>query len=265
MLSTHDLHYRIHNRTIIDDVNLKVKAGEVLALIGPNGAGKTTLLKLLSGELTPTSGTIKLHEKPMHSYPRKELARQRAVMSQRALINFDFTVQEIVMQGRHPHIGLGETDTDRQIVLESLARTETTTLQDRFYPTLSGGEQARVTFARILAQTTPLLLLDEPTSALDLRHQQLVMQIAYELAMQGKAVIVIVHDLNLAAGYAQRIAVLQEGQLAALGTPHEVLTQENIQQVFNLATLIIPHPQADCPLIVPLPLNGEPSSIHLSE
>lgn len=256
MLKATQLHYQINNRTIINDVNLSVEAGEVLALIGPNGAGKTTLLKLLSGELVPASGSVSLQDKSLASYARKELARLRAVMSQRALINFDFTVQEIVMQGRHPHIGLAETDTDRQIVQESLARTETTSLQERFYPTLSGGEQARVTFARILAQTTPLILLDEPTSALDLRHQQLVMRIAYDLAQEGKAVVVIVHDLNLAAGYANRIAMLQRGQVVALGTPQEVLTQENIQEVFNLSTLVIPHPQAPCPLIIPLPLNG---------
>ncbi len=260
MLKTAHLQYRVHNRTIIEDVNLSVETGEVLALIGPNGAGKTTLLKLLSGELIPSNGSIQLHDRPLNSYPRKELARLRAVMSQRALINFDFTVQEIVMQGRHPHIGFAETDADRDIVQDSLTRTETTTLQERFYPTLSGGEQARVTFARILAQTTPLILLDEPTSALDLRHQQLVMRIAHELANEDKAVIVIVHDLNLAAGYANRIAMLKDGQVAAIGTPQEVLTQENIQSVFNLSTLVMPHPQAACPLIIPLPLNGHSKS-----
>lgn len=260
MLSTHDLHYRIHGHPIIDEVNLTVNKGEVFALIGPNGAGKTTLLKLLSGELKPTMGSVNIHGRPLATYSRKSLAQQRAVMSQRALINFDFTVQEIVMQGRHPHIGFMETDADRQIVEDSLIRTETTDLQHRFYPTLSGGEQARVTFARILAQTTPILLLDEPTSALDLRHQQLVMKISYELAQQGKAVLVIVHDLNLAATYAQRVGILQKGKLVANGTPNEVLTQETIQQVFNLSTLVMPHPQADCPLIVPLPLNGEPTT-----
>jgi iron complex transport system ATP-binding protein len=256
-LHAQNLSYRTNGKLIIDDVSLTVNPGEVLALIGPNGAGKTTLLRLLGGELSPTSGTVFLDERPLASYSPKYLARQRAVMSQRAVINFDFTVQEVVMQGRHPHIQRGETPQDRAIVEQALTRTESLALQGRFYPTLSGGEQARVTFARILAQEASLLLLDEPTSALDLRHQQLVMMIARQWADEGKAVVVIVHDLNLAGTYAHRIGLLKDGRLLANGSPTEILTEANIQAAFNLPALIISHPHHHTPLVIPLPLMTE--------
>jgi iron complex transport system ATP-binding protein len=256
MLRAENLSYRINSHFLVRDVTLSLDAGEVFALTGPNGAGKSTLLRLLSGELPPTAGVVYLDDKPLNNYKPRELALKRAVMAQRALINFAFTVEEVVMLGRHPHIQRAETERDHQIVAEALQKTESSHLSDRIYPTLSGGEQSRVTLARVLAQETQLLLLDEPTSALDLRHQQVVMVVARELAARGMSVLAIVHDLNLAATYADRIGIMHHGYLEAVGTPDEVLTESIITSVFNVPVRVIPHPDLNCPLVLPLAPNG---------
>lgn len=255
MLSAKQLEYAINGKQLIHDVSLTVGSGQFFALIGPNGAGKSTLLRLLSGEFTPSSGTISLKGQPIDSYSRREMALLRSVMAQRETVSFDFPVYDVVMLGRHPHIQRNETPRDHQIVKQALRRTEASELSDRFFGTLSSGEQARVTFARILAQEAELLLLDEPTSTLDLRHQQLVMMIASEIAAQGGTVIAIVHDLNLAATYADQIGILKNGKLLAIGDPNQVLTESNLHQAFDLPTLVMPHPNQDRPLIVPMPLK----------
>lgn len=255
MLETKSLSYAINGKTIINDVSLAVERGEVFALIGPNGAGKSTLLRLLSGELAPSQGTITLNNQSLSDYSRRQLALKRAVMAQRESVSFDFSVYDVVMLGRHPHIKRAETPHDREVVETSLKSTESAHLSDRFFATLSSGEQSRVTFSRILAQQTDLLLLDEPTSTLDLRHQQLIMMIAQSLARQGAAIVAIVHDLNLAAIYADRIGILRDGTWIDVGTPQAVLTEENLFTAFNLPTVVMPHPHYDRPLIVPLPLS----------
>lgn len=264
MLSVENLHYTVGNSELVHGITFEAKEGEVFVIVGANGAGKSTLLKLLSGDLKPTLGTVRLAQKPLDEYRTRQLALKRAVMQQQARINFDFTVFEVALLGRHPHIRSGETYKDHRIVEEKLEKTETQHLIDRLYATLSGGEQARVTFARVLAQETPILLLDEPTNALDLRHQQLAMQIARNLADAGGIVVAILHDLNLAAMYADRIGMMRDGELWATGTPHDVLTAENIHAVFNLPVHVMNHPHQDCPLIVPtIPdLVPQPESVE---
>ncbi len=252
MLAAHSLGYSVGKNTLVESINLEVRAGEMVAIIGANGAGKTTLLRLLAGELKPSTGKVTLDNQPLPQFRTRELALRRAVMRQHIYMNFDFTAYEVVMMGRHPHIRTSETHVDRQIVEHMLARTETTHLSEQLYATLSGGEKARVTLARIFAQQTPVLLLDEPTSAMDLRHQQLTMQLARNLADDGGAVLAVLHDLNLAAMYADRIGMMQNGRMVAIDHPRDVLTPQNIQNVFNLPVQIIEHPYQNCPLIVPL-------------
>lgn len=254
MLEARNTSYHIGEKRILDGVSLRLEAGEVLAVVGPNGAGKSTLLKLLSGDLHPTQGDVLLKGKPIKHYPMRELALQRAVMSQRAEVVFDFTAYEVVMMGRYPHhrFGTGVRDHDHEIVREALHKTETEHLSERLYPTLSGGEAARVTLARVLAQRTPLLLLDEPTATLDLRHQQIVLQIVRELAQAGAGIVMILHDLNLAAAGADQVVMLHEGRLYAQGSPREVLTAAQIEAVFHLPVVVTEHPRLDCPLILPL-------------
>lgn len=257
MLTIENLSYLVQGASLIEKISLTVQTGEFLALVGANGAGKSTLLKLISGELSPTVGSICLNDKPLTAYKPHELALQRAVMAQQLEVSFDFTVQEVVMMGRHPHLrfGSGESRKDAKIVQQAMESTETTYLSRRYYPTLSGGEQARVTLARVLAQAAPLILLDEPTAALDLRHQQLVMGLLKKLTTQGNTVIAIVHDLNLAAGYADKVGIVHQGKLAHLGTPSEVLTEAILEQVFGLPVKVVDHPAREGKLILPLALK----------
>jgi iron complex transport system ATP-binding protein len=233
-------------------VDLAAMAGEVLALAGPNGAGKSTLLKVLSGDLAPAAGEVLLHGRPLSGYGHRALALERAVMPQQTLLQFAFTAAEVVLMGRSPHAGRRhESDDDLDVAGRAMIRADAADLAGRSYPSLSSGEQQRVTLARVLAQQARLLLLDEPTAALDIRHQELVMQIAREEAAAGAAVLVVVHDLNLAAGYADRVVLLSRGRMVACGSPWEVLTAETLSTVFEHPITVLPHPQRDCPLILP--------------
>ena len=252
MLVAHQLGFRIGQRWLVNDVSLDLKAGEFVVIVGANGAGKTSLLRLLCGEWQPTSGHVELNKQPLSAYSLHDLSKKRSVMRQQSNIGFDFTVEEVVLMGRYPHRGHSTAVQDRQIAEAVLKRTETTHLRERLYATLSDGEKARVTLGRILAQQTPLVLMDEPTSAMDLRHQQLSMEIARELVDEGNTVLAILHDLNLASLYADRVGMIKHGQLHAIGTPEEVFTTENIKQVFNIPVHIIPHPDRAVPLVVPL-------------
>lgn len=251
MLTAHNLGYQIGKAMLVQSINLELNKGEVVVIVGANGAGKTTLLRLLSGELEPTQGSVQLEGHSIRHIPPRQLARKRAVMRQHTFLNFDFTAYDVVMMGRHPHIRSVATHKDRQVVDTMLQCTESVHLRDQLYATLSGGEKSRVTLARVLAQETPILLLDEPTSTMDLRHQQMTMQLARDLARQGGAVLAVLHDLNLAAMYADRIGMMKQGQLVAINTPQAVLTAEHVEYVFNLRVRILEHPDHHCPLVVP--------------
>lgn len=253
MLEARNVSYSVDGQTLVRDVSLAVEPGSVLALIGPNGAGKTTLLKLLAGDLEPTAGEVRLDEKPLKAYSVRELALRRAVMAQNTILAFPFEALQVALMGRHPHIDRrGETYHDYEIAKAAIGRTEMAAFEQRVYPTLSGGEQSRITMARVLAQEAPILLLDEPTTHLDPRHQHLVLDMASELAEEGAAVVAVLHDLNLAATHADRVGVMAKGRLQALGHPWEALTEELLEEVFHLRFQRIKHPQQDCPLLVPL-------------
>lgn len=253
LLETRDLSFRAGGRALVDKVSLSLHPGELLAVVGPNGAGKSTLLRLLAGELAPDEGAVCLSGRDLRDYPARELARKRSVLPQQTVLQFAFTVAEIVEMGRSPHRHRfrGMDGDGWSAAQRAMEQTDILPLSERGFPTLSGGEQARTTLARVLAQETDVLLLDEPTTSLDLRHQELVMSLAQELAGSGRAVLVIVHDLNLAGSHANRIALLHEGCLAGCGSPWEVLTEETVSQVFDHPVTIVPHPLRDCPLVLP--------------
>jgi iron complex transport system ATP-binding protein len=238
--------YAVAGRRLVDGVDLRVERGSVLAVVGPNGAGKSTLLRLLSGELAPTAGEVRVLGRAAADWPARELARARAVMPQQTVLQFAFTAEEVVAMGRSPH----RDDRDGAAVQRALGATETAMLARRSFPTLSGGEQARVTLARVLAQEPEILLLDEPTAALDVRHQELALRLARRLADGGKTVVSVLHDLNAAAAHADEIAVMREGRVVALGPPWRVLTADVLLDVFEHPVLVVPHPSCDCPLIV---------------
>jgi len=252
IVSARGVGVRRDDREILSDIELEVRSGEVLALVGPNGAGKSTLLSVLSGDLSPAEGTVELDGRSIGSYRPLELARRRAVLSQANVVSFPFRVLEIVQMGRSPWIRTAELADDQAAVLEAIEATDIAHLLGRRFTTLSGGEQARVSLARVLAQRTPVVFLDEPTASLDLRHQEDVMRLARELAAVGRAVVVVVHDLSLAGAYADRIALLDRGRLDAVGTPDEVMTADRVGRVYGLEVQIHRVGASDRPIVLPL-------------
>ncbi len=239
---------RIDGRAILDAVDLRFARGSLTALVGPNGAGKSTLLAVAAGDLAPASGEVRLAGADLGDWKARALARERSVLPQDHAVRFAFSVREVVAMGRLPHPP--EPATDARIVDQALAAADIVHLADRDVQTLSGGEASRTAFARVLAQTTPVLLLDEPTAALDLQHQESVLRSARGLADAGACVIVVLHDLNLAAGHADRMVMLQGGRVAADGSPRQVLTRETIERVYRQPVLVLEHPTRGVPLVV---------------
>ena len=219
MLEAEGVVFRAGGRALVDGVDLRVMPGELVVLVGPNGAGKSTLVGLLGGDLRPAAGTVRLFGRLLDDYRLRELARLRAVLPQHTAMEFAFSVEEVVAMGRAAAPASATASEERRRVRACMAQAEVLDLAGRLVTTLSGGERARVTLARVLAQDAPLLLLDEPTAALDLRHQELVMDLAGALAHSGRAVVAVLHDLNLAAAHADRVAVMRDGRLEVCAEP----------------------------------------------
>ena len=242
-------------QSILADVNLCVNSGECLAVVGPNGAGKSSLFRVISGEWPHYQGKIYFNQHELQFWTLSQLARMRAVMPQNSSLSFPYTVAEVVMLGRLPHSS-GQKK-DREICQQVMTMCDVAQFAERSYLQLSGGERQRVQLARVLAQIwTPVdegprvLLLDEPTSALDLSHQLALMEMVKQVAQAQVAVVIILHDLNLAARFADRIMVMHQGAVDALGTPEEVMVPQRIRRVFGVDANVIPHPEHQCPLIV---------------
>ncbi|MFE6227697.1 heme ABC transporter ATP-binding protein [Streptomyces sp. NPDC057854] len=236
---------------VLDGARIGVRAGEVLALVGPNGAGKSTLLSVLAGDLAPAAGTVRIGGRTAAEWTAPELALRRAVLPQTAELSFPFPVAEVVRMGRAPWAGTAREAEDGAAVAEAMAATEVTEFAARPFSALSGGERARVALARVLAQRTGLLLLDEPTAALDLRHQQLVLRVCRERAAAGDAVVVVLHDLGLAAAHADRVGIVHGGGVAAEGPPAEVFGEELLSRVYRQPVEVFPHPRTGVPQVVP--------------
>jgi len=236
-ISAHDVGVDIDGATILRSVTLDVVPGEVLVIVGPNGAGKSTLLAVLSGERVPSRGQVTIDGRPMGSIRQGELARLRSVLTQENSMSFPFRVSEVVAMGRAPWARTIEGRDDVTVVDEAMAAADVKHLATRKFTTLSGGEKARVSLARVLAQRTPTVFLDEPTASLDLKHQEDVMRAARRMAEQGKAVAVVLHDLTLAGAYADRLALMFQGQLESIGIPAEILTEERVERVYGLAVV----------------------------
>ncbi|MBP2412588.1 iron complex transport system ATP-binding protein [Arthrobacter stackebrandtii] len=242
---------KLGGKAVLRDVDLPVKAGEVLALVGPNGAGKSTLLAALAGDLDLDGGEIILGGEPLNQWKAEELALRRAVLLQQVQLSFPFTVLDVVQMGRAPWSNTAASAFDDERVSAAMLATDVTAFSARKFSFLSGGEKARVALSRVLAQDTNILMLDEPTAALDLRHQELVLQVARARAEAGRAVVVVLHDLNLAAGYADKVAVLEQGRLAALGTPNEVLTEGLLSRVYQYKIDVMAHPMSGRTVVLP--------------
>lgn len=242
------------DRLVLHELTLDLLPGQVLAIIGPNGTGKSTLVRAISGVLSPCSGSIHIDGRDITHVNVHERSRYMAVVPQAHSLPDDFGVYETILLGRTPHLDwLGHIRPhDHELVRSALERLKIIPLADRKIGELSGGEQQLVLLARALAQDTPILLLDEPTSFLDIDHQTRILDLVRGLALEtGRMVLMVIHDLNLAALYADRIALLSEGNLYALGTPCEVLTSENLAAVYHISAMVIPHPVYGTPLVLP--------------
>jgi iron complex transport system ATP-binding protein len=226
------LTHRAGGRAVLQDVSLAGDAGEVLALVGPNGAGKSTLLAALAGDLRPATGEVLLAGRSPRRWGPRRLAGIRAVLTQQWAVEFPFTARQIVEMGRAAAPREARADA-RAAVDGALAAADAAHLAEVPVTAMSAGERARVGLARVLAQDARILLLDEPTAALDIRHQHLVLAEARAQARRGRLVVVVLHDLNLAAGYADRIALLAAGRLEAVGGPAEVLDADRLERAFR--------------------------------
>ncbi|MBN9605492.1 MAG: heme ABC transporter ATP-binding protein [Actinomycetales bacterium] len=241
VLRARDAGLELGGRTVLDGVDLEIRAGEVLAIVGPNGAGKSSLLAMLSGERAPSRGAVELDGRPLASFSPVELAQRRAMLTQDNALSFPFRVREVIEMGRSPWQRAPERERDEGAMISAAARADVTHLLHRRFTELSGGERARVSLARVLAQDTPVVILDEPTAALDLRHQEDVLRVARALAAIGGAVVVVLHDLSLAGSVADRVALLAAGRLLAVGAPREVLTAESVGAVYRIEVDVIEH------------------------
>jgi iron complex transport system ATP-binding protein len=224
------------DRQVLHNVSIDLHAGELLAIVGPNGAGKSTLLKILGGALPPWSGVAELEGRPLAAYDRRAIARRLAMVAQENLVAFRFTVLEIVLMGRAPHLGPFhfETRHDLAIAHAALERFDLLGLARRPIQELSGGERKRVFLARALAQDPHVALLDEPTAFLDLRHVAEIFARLRELRSErGLAVVATLHDLNAAALHADRVLLMKDGATAGYGTPGEVFTEDNLRAVYE--------------------------------
>lgn len=244
------LHYGA--RAVVKNVSVNVEQGEFFVIIGPNGAGKTSLLKALSGLQPLSSGDIEVRQRPIAGYSRKELARTLALVPQQINADFPFTVAETVLMGRYPHLGLlsVECRQDLRLAEQAMELTEVSHLASRRLGQLSGGERQRVIIARAICQQSKILLLDEPTASLDPAHQLRIMDLMERLRQQEQLTIVMVsHDLNLASTYADRLLLLKDGEVEQIGTPRQVLTQEQLSKSYGCTLLVDENPLLGTPRV----------------
>jgi len=260
MLRAHEVSFaydrgRILHQQVLDQVSVHVERGAAVGLLGPNGSGKTTLLRILSGMLRPQSGKVTLNGQPLPSLTRRDLARQIAVVPQETHSTFDFTVMDIVLMGRYPHLGTFELEgpEDLAIARDALAATDTSGLETRMFATLSGGEKQRVVIASALAQAANLLLLDEPTSSLDLGYQFEIASLLRRLNRERSATMVVsTHDLNFAAALCGRVVLLKQGRVIAEGATEAVLTASNVRALYGMDADVKFHERAGHLTVVPI-------------
>ena len=223
-------------KAILKALDFQAHGGEIIGICGPNGAGKSTFLRALGGLIQPQSGSILVDGQPLEHIRPRQLARQLSFLPQDTQVPFDFPSRDIVLMGRHPYASslAAWSSEDLAIARQAMVDAECADLADQLVTTLSGGERQRVMIARLLAQDTPIVLLDEMTANQDIRHASLLLDLAKQLAAAGKLVVMVLHDINHAAKYSRRIAVLCRGVLEALGTPGEVITPALLEKVFRV-------------------------------
>lgn len=257
MLKVENIQYSIDKKEIVRNISAEFLPGEFNVILGPNGSGKSTFLKIFSGEINGYSGSVFYNQTNISKEKKEMLAKCRAVLSQQPELSFPLTVDEVIMMGRYPHFHFSPTKKDIAICNEVIDKLDLSVFKERKYLTLSGGEKQRVQLARILTQiwetdssTVRYLFLDEPLNNLDISHQQEILQLTKEFTGSNTVIVAVLHDINLAAQYADKLFFLKDGQLLAQGKPAEVLTPGLLLQVFNTSTTIIQNPVSSTPLVL---------------
>lgn len=255
LLEAKNVSFSNRNTSILNEIDLSIHPGELLIIIGPNGAGKSTLLNVLADELKTSQGDIIFKNKVLSNWNPEELATYKAKFSQEYNVDIALIVKDIVMMGRYPYFDVAPHKMDLKVVDESMEITEVLHLKNRNYNSLSGGEKQRIHLARILAQlenknTEKLAFFDEPLNNLDVRHQYQILEAIKVFTQQGNAAAIVLHDLNLAAEFADRILLLKEGKIKAIGKPEEIFQKELISKAYNFPCTICKNPVNDCPMII---------------
>ncbi len=255
MLTASSLSFAYRDRPVLDQVSLSVERGDLVGILGPNGSGKTTLLKTLAGTLSPNAGEVMFDGRPLARWARRETARRLAYVPQETHAPFDFTVLDIVLMGRYPHLGTFalEGPADLAIARASLEATDTASFEERLFSTLSGGEKQRVVIASALAQEPELLLLDEPTASLDIGHQLDVQDLLLRLNRdRGMTMVLSTHDLNFAAALCRSLVLLRNGQVLAQGPTEAVLTSAAVQTLYGVTAEVQRHARAGRLTVTPI-------------
>lgn len=254
MLKAKDISYQYKNFPILDRINVSVQNGEFIAIVGPNGAGKSSLLNLLANELSKDH-SILFKDKTFKEWNIKELAHHKAKFSQQNNHDIPLIVKDVVLMGRYPYFNAAPHESDLEAVENAMKETDVLHFKDRDYVTLSGGEKQRVHLARVLAQLEnenrhKLIFLDEPLNNLDIKHQHTVLDSIRKFTQKGNSALVVLHDLNITANYADRVLMMKNGKIEAEGTPDEVLTSEIVSNVYNFPCMVYPNPKTNKTMIV---------------
>lgn len=253
MISVNDLEFSYGNRKVIDSVSFNLNPGEILGILGPNGSGKTTLIKLVGGILKKGKGRIEIMGKEIEKYSRKELARKLAIVPSDLEPGFDFSVYDMVAMGRYPYLGLFDTFSpeDIEIIEKSMRSTGIMELSGHSIREISGGEKQRMLIARALAQNTDILLMDEPTSNLDIKYQVEILELIENIRKTGRAILLTMHDVNMAVRYCTRIALLSKGRIFSIGQPEMVISEESITAVYGIKGRVIRNGDGGIVYIIP--------------
>ena len=263
-----ELNWQIGNARILKDIGLQLDKNSFVGIIGPNGSGKTTLLRNISSWYKPDAGTVLIHGRDVLSYTSRALAHEMAFVTQNARIEFEFTAMDIVLMGRSPYISRfgSETQEDIEKSRKIMELTKTWELKDRSVTTLSAGEMQRVMIARALVQDTPILLMDEPISNLDINHQIQIMDLIKGYQREkGVTVVMVLHDLNIAAQYCEKLILLNRGEIFCSGEPESVLTRDNIRAVYGIDVHIMENPLNGHPMVVPISTLGNPDLSYIDK
>ena len=271
VIDVNNLEFGYGDNLVLRDISFSIESGSFVSILGPNGSGKSTLLKTINQIYKASKGEILLYDKNILTYKKKEIAKKIALVAQSTYIDYDFTVEDIVMMGRHPYKSRfeNEDESDYEIVRESLKFTNTLDLKDRLINQISGGERQRAFIAKALAQKPLILLLDEPTSNLDINHQMDILNLLKKLNKEnGLTVILVIHDINLASRYSDKIILLNEGKVLADGSPEEVITLENMEDVYDMKVAIEKNKYTDTIHLTPIEIkeknkNLEDNRVHI--